>query len=61
VPDLLPTTQAAKTLGVSSRTLARYAEKGLLIPTVILPSGHYRWDLDDLRRQLAELRRNRDQ
>lgn len=57
VPTLLPTTQVAKALGISSRTLARYVEKGLLTPAVVLPSGHYRWDLDDVRRQLIELRR----
>lgn len=39
------------------RTLARYAERGLLIPTLVLPSGHLRWNLDDLRRQLEEIRR----
>lgn len=38
------------------RTLARYAERGLLIPALVLPSGHLRWDLDDLRRQLRESR-----
>lgn len=52
---LLTTTQAAKALGISRRTLARYVEKGLITPTLRLPSRHYRWDLDDLRRQLRDL------
>lgn len=56
VPELLTTTQAAKEFGISGRTLARYVERGLLRPTVVLPSGHLRWDLDDVRRQLDELR-----
>ena len=43
-------------LGVSRRTLARYAERGQLVPTLVLPSGHYRWELDDIRRQLKALR-----
>jgi DNA-binding transcriptional MerR regulator len=55
-PELLTTAQAASALGVSRRTLARYAERKLLTPTLVLPSGHYRWDLDDIRRQLRELR-----
>jgi predicted site-specific integrase-resolvase len=53
---LLTTAQAAKILGVSARTLARYAEQGQLTPTVVLPSGHYRWAMTDIRRQLRELR-----
>lgn len=53
---LLTTAQAAQALGVSRRTLARYAERGQLTPTLTLPSGHYRWDLDDIRQQLRALR-----
>jgi len=58
VPDrkLLTTAQAAEHLGVDRRTLARYARQGLLLPRLTLPSGHHRWDLDDLCRQLRELR-----
>jgi excisionase family DNA binding protein len=55
-PDLLTTAQAARLLGISSRTLVRYAEKGYVKPTMVLPSGHRRWDLEDVRRQLRELR-----
>lgn len=43
-------------LGVHRRTLARYAERGWLKPTLVLPSGHMRWNLDDLRRQMREIR-----
>jgi excisionase family DNA binding protein len=53
---MLTTTEAAKVLGVSPRTLARYAERGQLTPTVVLPSGHYRWMLSDIREQLRQLR-----
>jgi excisionase family DNA binding protein len=55
---LLTTAQAARMLGVSRRTLARYAERGQLVPTLVLPSGHYRWDLEDIRQQLRALREN---
>lgn len=58
MPDLLTTTQAAEVLGVSGRTLARYVERGWLQPTVVLPSGHFRWDMQELHRQLEERRRH---
>lgn len=56
VPELLTTTQAAKVLGVTGRTLARYVERGWLRPAVVLPSGHYRWDMQEIYRQLEERR-----
>jgi len=56
-PQLLTTTQAATELGITSRTLARYVERGWLTPTVVLPSGHYRWDMDQIHAQLDERRR----
>lgn len=62
VPEFVSTPQAAKTIGVTSRTLTRYVERGLLTPAVVLPSGHYRWDLEQLRDQMAQVRRrHRDQ
>jgi predicted site-specific integrase-resolvase len=54
--ELVTTTQAAKYLGINRTTLGRYARDGLLTPTLVLPSGHLRWNLEDLRQQLAELR-----
>lgn len=57
---LLTTAEAARLLGVHRRTLARYAKDGKVFPTVILPSGYYRWDPDDLRRQLRDMRRDGD-
>ena len=56
--DLLTTAQVARQLGISPRTLARYAERGILVPAVVLPSGHRRWDMDDVRRQLREQRQH---
>ena len=55
-PQLLTTTQAATLLGITSRTLARYVERGWLTPTLTLPSGHYRWDMDQVYRQLDQPR-----
>lgn len=55
-PEKLITTQeAADALGISRTTLIRYAERSYVTPARVLPSGHRRWRLDDLRRQLAEL------
>lgn len=59
---LLSTTEAARALGISGRTLSRYAADGKLIPAVVLSGSqrsHYRWDLDDLRRQFRELARGK--
>jgi DNA-binding transcriptional MerR regulator len=60
VPDraerLLSTGEAARALGISRRTLAHYAKTGQLQPSLVLPSGYYKWDLEDIRRQLRELR-----
>jgi len=56
-PGALPTTaQVAKQLGISSRTLERYAERGWVTPARVLPSGHRRWSLEDVRCQLDALR-----
>jgi predicted site-specific integrase-resolvase len=54
--ELLTTAQAAKFLGINRTTLGRYARDGILKPTVVLPSGHLRWNLDDLRRQMRNVR-----
>lgn len=43
-------------MGLSRATLASYARRGLLTPRMILPTGHYRWSLEDIERQLHELR-----
>lgn len=56
--ELLTTAQAAKFLGINRTTLGRYARDGILTPTVVLPSGHLRWNLDDLRRQMRNLRQS---
>lgn len=54
VPDeLLNTAEAAKALRVSPATLQRWVTEGIVTPTLRLPGGRFRWDLDDLKRQLA--------
>jgi DNA-binding transcriptional MerR regulator len=53
---LVSTGEAARALGIARRTLAHYAKTGQLQPSLVLPSGYYRWDVEDIRRQLREMR-----
>ncbi|TQM16298.1 helix-turn-helix domain-containing protein [Pseudonocardia kunmingensis] len=60
-PDrLLTTPEAAAALGLSERSLSRWAKEGRLMPTVVTPGNQYRWDLDELREQLRALRKRPD-
>jgi excisionase family DNA binding protein len=51
---LLSSGQAADELGIARSTLWRAVKAGDVTPTEITPGGHYRFDLDDLRRQIRE-------
>ena len=44
---------AAKAIGVHPVTLVRWAKAGRVKAAVRTPGGQFRWDLDDLRRQLS--------
>lgn len=52
---LLATSEAARALGISGRSLSRWVQDGLITPALTTAGGHYRFDLDDLRRQLLEM------
>lgn len=61
MPDrLVPTGDAAKAIGVGRSTLARWWNDGVVKPALVTPGGHARWDVDDLKAQLDELRRRED-
>lgn len=62
VPDerLLSTAAVAKALGVTGKTVLRYEAKGWLTPAEVLPSGHRRWLLSEVRAQLTALRERDD-
>src|SRR5215212_5052449 len=47
------TTVAARALGVDPATLWRWAQQGQVTPLLRTPGGHLRWDIEQLRRQLA--------
>jgi len=51
------TGEAAKELGISPRTLARYAADGKVTPARAVPGQRtqYWWDVEDLRKQLRDL------
>jgi excisionase family DNA binding protein len=52
---LLTTSEAARALGIHPRTLTKYVSQGKLRPTLRLPSGQMRWDLEALKRQLGDM------
>ncbi|MCS7479262.1 MerR family transcriptional regulator [Umezawaea endophytica] len=53
---LVTTSEAAKELGVGTSTLQRWAKDKVVSPDLVTPGGHMRWDVDNLRDQLRELR-----
>jgi hypothetical protein len=53
--NLVPTDTAAKAIGVSRRSLARWWKEGAVTPALVTPGGHARWDVEDLKRQLREM------
>lgn len=54
---LVPTSEAARRLGLSARSLSRWAQDGRVEPDLVTPGGHMRWDVDRLREQIVALRR----
>jgi len=50
--DLLTTTEAGDILGVSGKTVSRYADLGTLA-VIVLPSGHRRFRRSDIDALLA--------
>lgn len=50
--NYVTTGAAARELNVASTTLQRWVHKYGIQPAYVTGGGHFRWDLDDLRRQL---------
>jgi excisionase family DNA binding protein len=57
---MLTTGEAARAVGVSRSTLARWHQEGVVKPAIVTVGGHARWFLDDLRAQIIAIR-ERDQ
>jgi predicted site-specific integrase-resolvase len=53
-PQMLTTKEAADAIGISPRTLQRYVKDKKVRPSLRLPSGQMRWDVEDLKHQLRE-------
>lgn len=60
MPQLVTTGEAARAIGVDRRTLARWAERGYVIPDSRTIGGYMRWDLARLRRQVDQLTQRED-
>lgn len=56
-PELLTSSELARKLGLSRRAISQYAQRGQPEPAVVTPGGQYRWDLEDVMRQLREMRK----
>lgn len=52
---MLTTAEAADVIGINRKTLSKYVSQGKVRPTLRLPSGHMRWEIDDLKAQLRAL------
>ncbi len=58
---LLTTAEAAKAIGVSARSLSRWASERKLRPALRTPGGQARWDLAELKKQLQAWDDDEDQ
>ena len=52
---LVPTSEAARALGLSARSLSRWAADGRVEPDLVTPGGHMRWDVERLRAQIVAI------
>ena len=52
-PKLLTTGEVARALGVTPATVARWARDGWITPATVTAGGHYRWDLEQVERELT--------
>jgi DNA-binding transcriptional MerR regulator len=57
---LVTTSELARALSLSNRTIQRYRSLGVLVPELESPGGHARWDVEKVKQQLRELRRKPD-
>ena len=57
---MLTTAEAADAIGIHRKTLSKYVADGKVKPSLRLPSGHMRWDVEDLKTQLRALDERED-
>lgn len=58
---LLSSGELAKELGISRRSISRYADEGLISVELVTPGGRYRFDPDTVRAELRKLAEERRQ
>jgi DNA-binding transcriptional MerR regulator len=56
VPELLTTSQLAKELNLSTKSVYRYHRDGKITPEFTTPGGEHRWRLEAVLEQLRSLR-----
>ncbi|MDI2028894.1 MerR family DNA-binding transcriptional regulator [Saccharopolyspora sp. TS4A08] len=56
---LLSSGELAVELGISRRSISRYADEGLISVALVAPGGRYKFDLDVVRNELRELAEKR--
>ncbi len=59
-PELVHTSEAAKVLGLSARSIARWVAEKKITPDLVTPGGHMRWNIEGLCRQLHDLQERND-
>lgn len=58
--EVVTTSELARALGLSLRSVQRYIAARQITPELTTPGGHHRWIVDDVREQLRRLRRADD-
>ncbi len=53
---MVSSTELAKALGLSPRSIQRYVKAGTITPLYVTPGGHYRWSIAAVVEQLREQR-----
>lgn len=59
MPDLVPTGEAARALGIHIRSLQRWVRDNDIEPHAMTAGGHARWDVERLRLELIEVAKHR--
>ncbi len=58
---MVSSTELAKALGLSSRSIQRYVKAGMITPLYVTPGGHYRWSVTSVVEQLRKQRQRDEQ
>ncbi|MHA6801940.1 MerR family transcriptional regulator [Salinifilum ghardaiensis] len=58
---LITTSELARRLGLASRTITDYAQRGWITPALITPGGQYRWRYENAYAEINRLGQRRKQ